>query len=126
MEPYTQDPSVRMIEIVISIAYPLGTLLLLAVARPPHDQPRRAPAGLLPARGQPASALMLSDAAYTFTLLNETYYTGSLVDAGWLVSYVLWGAAALHPSMSDALASRRSRSPCASPAAAWRSWRWPR
>ena len=43
---------------------------------------------------------MLSDSAYTFTLLNETYFTGSLVDAGWLVSYVLWGAAALHPSMT--------------------------
>ncbi len=34
MQPYTQDPTVRLIEIVISIAYPLGSLLLLAfVAR---------------------------------------------------------------------------------------------
>ncbi len=98
MRPYTQDPSVQMIEILISIAYPLGTLMLLAVlARLMIGQGTRPPAYYL--LGTSLVALMLSDAAYTFTLLNETYFTGSLVDAGWLVSYVVWGAAALHPSM---------------------------
>ena len=46
-------------------------------------------------------ALMFSDSAYVFTLLDETYFTGSWVDAGWLISYVVWGTAALHPSMKE-------------------------
>ena len=99
MQPYTQDPTVRVIEIVISIAYPLGTLLLLAfIARLMVSSGARGPAYYL--LGISLLGLMASDSAYTFTLLDETYYTGMWVEAGWLISYVLWGTAALHPSMT--------------------------
>ena len=93
-------PPRRRLSIVaklVSIAYPLGDILLLAAAiRLAVDTGRRQPAFYLlaehrrPARdrlrlrpGHPAGA-----------------YDGQvLLDVGWISFYLLWGAAALHPSM---------------------------
>ena len=98
MEPHTQDSGISLLQILISISYPLMDLLLLAVAARLMVSPGgRPPAYYLLGAG--LISLLVSDALYTVTLLNETYYTGSYVDAGWLVSYVLLGACALHPSM---------------------------
>jgi diguanylate cyclase (GGDEF)-like protein len=44
-------------------------------------------------------ALITADSVYTFAEIHDWYATGSPIDAGWLFSYVLWGTAALHPSM---------------------------
>ncbi len=51
-------------------------------------------------------ALLASDEAYA----SGTYGTGHATDLGWLLSYVLWGAAALHPSMRELSRPRRRRS----------------
>jgi diguanylate cyclase (GGDEF)-like protein/PAS domain S-box-containing protein len=100
MEPYVKDPSVTGLELIISIAYPLMDVLILGMAvRLAMTRGSRPPAYYLLMVS--LVGLVASDSAYTFTLLNETYHTGLLVDAGWLISYVLWGAAALHPSMVD-------------------------
>ena len=67
---------------------------------PPADgEPGRPPAYYL--LGGSLVALMVADCFYLFGVLNETYHTGSFPDAGFLASYVLWGAAALHPSMRE-------------------------
>jgi hypothetical protein len=42
--------------------------------------------------------LLAADVVYAVLALVSSYQ-GGLVDAGWLLSYVTWGAAALHPSM---------------------------
>ena len=42
--------------------------------------------------------LLAADVVYAVLALVSSY-EGGLVDAGWLLSYVTWGAAALHPSM---------------------------
>jgi signal transduction histidine kinase len=44
-------------------------------------------------------ALLITDAIYGWLLLHGGYETGALLDGGWIVFYVLLGAAALHPSM---------------------------
>jgi signal transduction histidine kinase len=41
--------------------------------------------------------LLVSDEVYAV----KSYATGSWIDAGWLLSYTLWAAAALHPSMRE-------------------------
>src|SRR5436190_594502 len=48
-----------------------------------------------------ASILFLfgTDSVYGWILLHGNYQTGSVLDLGWAVFYLLWGAAALHPSM---------------------------
>src|SRR5207245_8051235 len=40
-----------------------------------------------------------TDSAYNYALLKNTYHHQLIFDAGWILYYLLWGAAALHPSM---------------------------
>ena len=100
MKPYAEDPSLTVIERLVSITYPLMDVLLLAVVvrlllvpggRPPAYYPLSA--GLV--------LLLTFDAAYAATILAGTYQTGGLLDALELLSYVLFGVAALHPSMAN-------------------------
>ena len=46
-----------------------------------------------------SSTLLMTDALYGYALLGGTFDHQVAYDAGWLVYYLLWGAAALHPSM---------------------------
>ena len=43
-------------------------------------------------------------------LLNGTYNHQLMLDIGWIYYYLLWGAAALHPSMRTLEEPGRSRS----------------
>jgi diguanylate cyclase (GGDEF)-like protein/PAS domain S-box-containing protein len=83
----------------VSIAYPLGDVLLLAAAiRLAVDAGKRAPAFYLLAGS--IVCLLATDSAYNLALLQGTYNHSQLIyDLGWMMYYILWGAAALHPSM---------------------------
>ena len=82
----------------VSIAYPLGDLLLLAAAiRLAVDTGKRAPAFYLLIGS--IVCLFVTDSLYGYALLKGTYDHQLSFDAGWIAYYVLWGAAALHPSM---------------------------
>ena len=106
--PYTNTPDIGWLELTISVAYPLLDLVLLGTAARLMFSPGvRPPAYYLILVS--LLGLMASDSFYTFGLLNETYHTGSIVDLGWLVSYISCGAAALHPSMVDITTSVRQR-----------------
>ena len=85
-------------EKVVSAAYPLGDILLLAAAmRLAVDMGKRAPAFYLLAAS--IVSLLAVDSAYTLALLTDTYHHQLTYDVGWIAYYLLWGAAALHPSM---------------------------
>ncbi len=98
--PYLSDDQLTIVPKLVSIAYPLGDILLLAAAiRLAVDAGKRAPAFYLLASS--IVTLLLTDFVYGLVTLNGTY-TGQLwLDAGWIVFYLLWGAAALHPSMRE-------------------------
>jgi diguanylate cyclase (GGDEF)-like protein/PAS domain S-box-containing protein len=82
----------------VSVAYPLGDVLLLAAAiRLAVDAGKRSPAFWLLVSS--IVCLMATDSAYNFALLKGTYDHQLIYDAGWIFYYLLWGAAALHPSM---------------------------
>ncbi|HEY6606422.1 MAG TPA: hypothetical protein VIZ44_08740, partial [Gaiellaceae bacterium] len=83
----------------VSIAYPLGDVLLLAAAiRLAVDAGKRAPAFYLLAGS--IVCLLATDSAYNLAILKDTYDHSQLIyDLGWMFYYLLWGAAALHPSM---------------------------
>ncbi|HET7568869.1 MAG TPA: HAMP domain-containing sensor histidine kinase [Gaiellaceae bacterium] len=53
--------------------------------------------------------LLVGDEIYGVT--TQTYARGGPVDAAWMLSYVLWGAAALHPSMRALGEARASEEP---------------
>jgi diguanylate cyclase (GGDEF)-like protein/PAS domain S-box-containing protein len=83
----------------VSIAYPLGDVLLLAAAiRLAVDAGKRAPSFYLLAGS--IVCLLATDSAYNLAILKGTYDHSQLIyDLGWMAYYILWGAAALHPSM---------------------------
>jgi diguanylate cyclase (GGDEF)-like protein/PAS domain S-box-containing protein len=86
------------LEKVVSAAYPLGDIMLLAAAiRLAVDTGRRAPAFYLLVGS--IVALLTVDSAYTYALLTDAYDHQLSYDVGWIAYYLLWGAAALHPSM---------------------------
>jgi diguanylate cyclase (GGDEF)-like protein/PAS domain S-box-containing protein len=95
----------------VSVAYPLGDVLLLAGAiRLAVDQGRRAPAFYLLSGS--IVCLLTTDSVYTKLLLDNAYTHQLWLDTGWIWYYLLWGAAALHPSMrtlEEPATDRRTR-----------------
>src|SRR5207237_8005144 len=83
---------------LVSAAYPAGDVLLLAAAiRLAVDAGKRAPAFYLLVGS--IVCLLATDSAYNLALLKGTYNHQLIYDLGWILYYLLWGAAALHPSM---------------------------
>jgi len=96
--PYATDAALTLPEKMVSIAYPCMDVLLLGVA-----------ARLVVASGFRGLSFVLlvssfgltlmANAAYGAMILSGSYKPGSLIDAGWLFSYGLVAASAIHPSM---------------------------
>ncbi len=88
---------------LVSVAYPLADLALLGVLVRLFLEPgRRSPSYWLLLAG--ALPLLVADGGYVIPALAGTYGSGTgWPDAGWLASYVFFGAAALHPSMTRVL-----------------------
>jgi diguanylate cyclase (GGDEF)-like protein len=98
---------------VVSVAYPVMDLLVLAVALfLVLGAGIRPPAYYLLCAGLTAN--LLTDVVYAYQSIQGTY-AGGLLDCGWLLAYTMLAVAALHPSM------RRldERSPVAAPDATW-------
>jgi PAS domain S-box-containing protein len=108
----TFDNTSSVMGTVVTAAYPVGDLLLLGVlVRLLLVRNRRTPAyWLLTVAVVP---LFIADGAYVLPALDGTYTGGtSWPDAGWLLSYVCFAAAALHPSMGSLVEARdTSRDP---------------
>ena len=84
----------------VSIAYPMLDLLVMAVlARLVFGGGARNGALLLLALG--LSANFVADILYVFEGLTGTYSSYGLMDGTWLTAYILIGASALHPSMTE-------------------------
>ena len=98
--PYLHDDTMDVFAKLVSIAYPAGDILLLAAAiRLAVDGGRRGPAfGFLSAS---IIALLVTDFVYGVVTLNGAYDGQVILDVGWISFYLLWGAAALHPSMRE-------------------------
>ncbi|MEV0532586.1 EAL domain-containing protein [Kitasatospora sp. NPDC050463] len=98
--PYARNPDLTWFQKAVSIAYPLGDVVVLALLL-----------RLLVPRGGSSRALQLltvgtvgllvSDILYGLILLHGNWHIGTPVDLGWAAFYTAWGAAALHPSMVE-------------------------
>jgi diguanylate cyclase (GGDEF)-like protein len=113
LHPIAAQSAASTLERVVSITYPTADLLLLTALAGQFTAPgRRTPS----TRMLGAATTLVLAADVTFSVM--TLYSGSdghPADAGFLLSYIFWAAAALHPSMArtDARpatsAGRRSR-----------------
>jgi diguanylate cyclase (GGDEF)-like protein/PAS domain S-box-containing protein len=96
--PQVHDHTMTLIPKLVSVAYPLGDVLLLAAAVClALGTGRRQPAFYLLSAS--IVALLVTDFVYGLMLLHGTYDHQLSLDVGWILFYLLWGAAALHPSM---------------------------
>ncbi len=93
----TMDPD--PVSFAISIAYPIGDLLLIGLALGLVMTPgAKSPSfGLLVAN---LVVLLIGDLVFNLQSVEGTYVDGGLLDGVWLLGYTFFGAAALHPSMA--------------------------
>jgi diguanylate cyclase len=97
--PYSVDASLPLVERVLSVLYVVLDVLVLAlVIRMTIGGGDRTRAYLLMTAGW--LVLVAADAGRALLVLLGTYDPASPVEAGWLVSYALWGAAVLDPSVA--------------------------
>ena len=98
--PYIHDHSLSTPGRLVSVAYPLADVLLLAVTvRLALDGGQRRLAFHLMVAS--IVCLLATDFVYGLMLMQGTYDHQVWLDTGWIGFYLLWGAAALHPSMSE-------------------------
>jgi class 3 adenylate cyclase len=96
--PYTADDTLSTVQKAVSIGYPLGDVLLLAMAaRLMFDHGERTLSSTLIVAS--LVCLLIADPLYALLTIRDNYGSGSPLDAGWMLAYVFAGAAALDPSM---------------------------
>ncbi len=106
IEPALTDPEMSSVGRGVSAAYPVMDVLLLGVLVRLLTGPSRRPTAVWVLAGA-ASAFLLADTA--FSVATVLGVDGDVEFSwAWLLGYVLWAAAALHPSM--ATLSREDRS----------------
>ena len=105
VQPALSGTSASFLEIAVTLAYPLGDFLLVAGSlRLLLSTDGWTPAGSLLGLGLLLTVIV--DAAYNVQVLNGTFVSGSAIDAGWMLAYLVWSVAALHPSAAGMVARR--------------------
>ena len=108
MDRYIADSDLTVVGRLISIAYPVMDVAILAVAaRLAGAVHLRHPSHAMVAMG--LCSLLIADTIYGVLNSAGTFQTGGFADAFWLGFYVLLGAAALHPTSAVRLPERESR-----------------
>jgi diguanylate cyclase (GGDEF)-like protein/PAS domain S-box-containing protein len=98
--PYVHNPGLSWLQKCVAIAYPLGDVLTLAmIARLLASGTAQARCVQLLTLG--VLGLLASDVSFGLLQLNGSFHNGTVVDLGWAVFYGAWGAAALHPTMTE-------------------------
>jgi diguanylate cyclase len=99
MAPYASAGGLPVAERLLSMVYvALDVLLLALVVRLAISGGDRTRAFALIIAGW--LVLVAADSGRALLLLTGSYHPTSPVEAGWLVSYALWGAAVLEPSVA--------------------------
>jgi PAS domain S-box-containing protein len=113
MAPYLHDQTLTIPQKLVAMGYPLMDLMLLSVfVRLAVGGGRRPAAFYLIAAS--VMVLFVTDSIYGWIVLHGGYdNTTGLLELGWGLFYLLWGAGALHPTMRqlDEGEEREARSP---------------
>ncbi|MFF7992170.1 putative bifunctional diguanylate cyclase/phosphodiesterase [Kitasatospora xanthocidica] len=98
--PYTRSPDLTWFQRAVSIGYPLGDVVVLALLLRLLT-PRGGKSRSLQLLTVGTLGLLVSDVLYALIQLHGTWRIGTPVELGWAAFYAAWGAAALHPSMVE-------------------------
>ena len=108
IDPYVRSTELTLVQKLVSIAYPLGDVLTLAVfARLITGGGRRSLSTMILGGG--TAGLLVADVVYGLIQLNGAWEVGGATDLGWVLCYGAWAAAALHPSMVELTEPARSQ-----------------
>ncbi len=100
MAPVLRDVELHPVDTLVAVAYPLVDVLLFGIAARlfftagPRPMAFRFLALAL-------GANILADVANTLVSLTGTYQASLIVDSGWALGFLAYGAFALHPTMRD-------------------------
>jgi diguanylate cyclase (GGDEF)-like protein/PAS domain S-box-containing protein len=100
--PYANNPHLSWLQKSVAIGYPLCDVMVLAVVArllaPGSWRSRSVQLLTLGIVGE-----LASDTSYGLIQLygSGPFHNGTIVDLGWAVIYTAWGAAALHPTMTE-------------------------
>jgi len=83
----------------ISVAYPIGDLLLIGLALGLVMTPGAKSASFRLLVGN-LVVLLVGDLVFNLQSLDGTYVDGGVIDILWLVAYLMFGTAAMHPTMA--------------------------
>jgi diguanylate cyclase (GGDEF)-like protein/PAS domain S-box-containing protein len=98
--PYADNPALSWLQKSVAIAYPLGDVLVLAmIARLLAPGSWRSRCVQLLTVG--AVGMLAADTLFGLIQLHGVFRNGAAVDLGWVIIYASWGAAALHPAMTE-------------------------
>ncbi len=108
VDRFAQGSGMSVGERIVGAAYPAMDILLLAAL----TQLLVSPAWRLRAFQLLVASLAFTIAAdELYVHYSDTYVSGSWIDACYLLGYVLWGAAALHPTMATLAVRERRAAP---------------
>ena len=98
IQPQLDGNDVEPLALIISLAYPVADLILIGVAMGFLTTPgaRSASFRLLVAS---LAVMLVADQIYAVQNMDGTYVSGGPIDNLYLIGYLLFGAAAAHPSM---------------------------
>ncbi|MBM2616067.1 EAL domain-containing protein [Actinoplanes sp. LDG1-06] len=97
--PFTRSHELSFLEKLVSIGYPFGDVLTLALTLRMLTSPGRKPRALM-AIVVAMTGLLISDIFYGQSQLNSAWSLGGPVDLGWIIFYAVMGWTALMPSMT--------------------------
>jgi diguanylate cyclase (GGDEF)-like protein/PAS domain S-box-containing protein len=99
IEPNVHNPALTALQRMVSIAYPVGDLILFGLlVRLVMEHERKRASDWLLTIG--VAALILGDVLWTSGLLGGALSAATPAYALWVAFLVAWGAAGLHPSMA--------------------------
>jgi diguanylate cyclase (GGDEF)-like protein/PAS domain S-box-containing protein len=97
--PFTRSHDLSLLQKLVSVGYPLGDVLALAMTLRMLTIPGRRPRALT-AIGVAILGLLVSDIFYGQSQLSDAWTLGGPVDLGWIIFYAVMGWTALMPSMT--------------------------
>ncbi|MFG2309877.1 aminotransferase class I/II-fold pyridoxal phosphate-dependent enzyme [Streptomyces sp. NPDC048566] len=106
VQPLTELSGLTWQQRAISIAYPLGDVLVLSLlVRLLVPSPVSGHNWSIQFLVVGTLTLLGFDITYGILQLNYMWQAGTLLDVGWILFYTAWGMAALHPSMVELTSS---------------------
>jgi diguanylate cyclase (GGDEF)-like protein/PAS domain S-box-containing protein len=97
--PYTRAADLTVLQKLVSVSYPLGDVLALAMILRLLIGPGRKPLSMI-ILSISIVGVLVSDVVYGLARLDSDWASGGPIEIGWVIFYYAAGLAALHPSMT--------------------------